>query len=124
MNRVVRTIYRMMLRIVGFGGWMTDFRATGTSLCFGTLAFLTPANFFVQIFLKTHRFWAPLFLWRVAFFSNPRQTTHCQNSHETQCNSYLSNATKNEALLCCIHPRALLFRKQIPPHAWEGDDLT
>jgi hypothetical protein len=35
MTKAVLRIYRMMLRMVGFGAWMTDFRSPGTSRCFG-----------------------------------------------------------------------------------------
>jgi hypothetical protein len=36
MTKVVARIYRTVLRVLCFGGWITDFGATGISRCFGT----------------------------------------------------------------------------------------
>jgi hypothetical protein len=55
-------------------------------------------------FLKIWAFWnSPVlnpsfFQKELSYFSRPRYITYLQILHEAQCNSYLSNTTKNEAL--------------------------
>jgi hypothetical protein len=47
------------------------------------------------------------FIYRFAYFSEPRWTTHCQISQATRCNAYLLNDTQKQAFWCFMRPWTL-----------------
>jgi hypothetical protein len=58
-------------------------------------------------FLKTRRFWTPIFWKELAYFLKQRWTTRLQISNGTRHNSYLSNDVNYRTFLYCMHLSSL-----------------